>query len=64
MSKSVLVTVGSLLLLAGLLFAAQGSGLFPYPHDSFMIDRTPWIWRGLGLALVGLLMVLASRRRR
>ncbi len=47
----------------GLIWAAQGSGYFPYPESSFMIDQRPWIWRGLGFAVIGLVVVVLARRR-
>jgi hypothetical protein len=61
--RTVLVIVGGLMLLLGLLWAAQGSGLFPYPAESFMISQRPWVWRGLGLAALGLVVLALSRRR-
>ena len=61
--RTVLAVLGVLLLLTGLLWAAQGSGLFPYPAQSFMISQRPWIWRGLAVALLGLLLLALSRRR-
>ena len=41
---------------------AQGSGLFPYPAQSFMINQAPWIAYGAVLALAGLVAVAVSRR--
>lgn len=63
-SRPVLLALGIVAMLLGALFAAQGSGLFPYPRASFMIDQSPWIWRGLILFGLGALTVLVSRRRR
>src|ERR1700743_2291888 len=54
--------VGIVCILMGLVWMGQGSGYFPYPKSSFMIDQSPWIWRGLGLAVVGLVLVVLSRR--
>lgn len=62
--RPLLIAAGCLAMLAGLLFMAQGSGLFPYPASSFMIDQSAWIWRGLGLAVFGVVMLLLSRRVR
>ncbi len=53
---------GVLAILAGVLFMAQGSGVFPYPRSSFMIAQSGWIWRGGLVALFGAALVLASRR--
>lgn len=55
--------VGGLAIVLGLIWAAQGGGIFPYPASSFMIDQRPWIWRGLGVAAAGLLVVILARRR-
>ena len=54
---------GVIAILMGLLWMAQGSGIFPYPASSFMIDQSPWIIYGAILALVGLALVWAARRR-
>ncbi len=58
---SVLV-VGVLATLLGLVWIGQGTGYFPYPASSFMIDQTPWAWRGLAVAVAGVVVVLVSRR--
>ncbi len=58
-----LAILGLLMIVSGLLWAAQGSGLFPYPAQSFMIDSRPWIGWGLLMALAGVLVLWASRRR-
>lgn len=59
-----LLALGIVAMVMGALFAAQGSGWFPYPRTSFMIDQTPWIWRGALLFGLGALAVTASRRSR
>ncbi len=61
--RPLLIVIGTLFALAGLLFMAQGSGFFPYPASSFMIDQRPWIWRGLGLLILGGVTLLLARRR-
>ena len=53
--------VGILLLLMGVVWIGQGTGSFPYPKESFMIDQRPWALRGALLAVVGLVVVLLSR---
>ncbi len=62
MARKALFGFGLLLVLAGLVWAAQGSGYFPYPASSFMIDQRPWIWRGLATAACGVVMLFLSRR--
>ena len=54
--------VGILLLLLGLLWIGQGTGYFPYPSSSFMISEMTWAYRGAGVALAGLIVILISRK--
>ncbi|HEY3623124.1 MAG TPA: hypothetical protein VGL12_12175 [Roseiarcus sp.] len=61
-ARVTLRVVGILAILIGLVWVGQGTGYFPYPAESFMINQMPWVYRGAGLAVVGLLAVLASRR--
>jgi hypothetical protein len=56
------LVVGVLATLLGLVWIGQGTGYFPYPASSFMIDQTPWAWRGLAVAVAGVVVVLVSRR--
>ena len=53
--------VGILLLLMGVVWIGQGTGFFPYPKESFMIDQRPWALRGAMLAVVGFVGILLSR---
>jgi uncharacterized membrane protein len=61
--QNVLAVIGVLLVLVGVLWIGQGTGYVHWPADSFMIDERPWAIRGLGLALVGVALILYSRRR-
>lgn len=54
--------IGILLVLLGLIWMGQGSGVFPYPATSFMINQTPWIINGAIAAVIGLLLIWAPRR--
>ena len=56
----VLLGVGILLLLMGVVWIGQGTGVFPYPKQSFMIDQRPWALRGVMLAAMGLVVALLS----
>ena len=60
--RTVALIAGILLLLLGLLWIGQGTGYFPYPSYSFMISEMTWAYRGAGVALVGVIVVLISRR--
>lgn len=60
--KKPLTILGAILVLAGLVWMGQGSGYFPYPPESFMIDQTRWIYYGAGTALVGLLVIVFAPR--
>ena len=60
--RKTLFWVGLIALLTGILWIGQGTGYFPYPHESFMIDEMPWAWRGAGLAAAGLVAIAVSRR--
>jgi hypothetical protein len=60
--KIALLGLGSLMVLSGAVWAAQGAGYFPYPASSFMISRTPWIWYGGLMVLAGLAVIFAARK--
>lgn len=62
LARIVLVVVGLLMSLMGLIWIGQGTGIFPYPASSFMINQSPWIWRGLIALIVGLVIAGAARR--
>jgi hypothetical protein len=60
--KTWLTIIGIILLLAGLVWMGQGSGYFPYPSESFMISEKQWEYYGGATALVGLLIIVFTRR--
>ena len=62
MLRVVLFSAGILLLLVGLLWIGQGTGYFPYPSYSFMISEMTWAYRGAGVAIAGIIVILLSRR--
>jgi len=53
---------GILLLLLGLLWIGQGTGVFPYPSYSFMVSDMGWAYRGAGVALAGIILMAVARR--
>lgn len=62
--RNLLRATGVFAVTIGLIWIGQGTGLFPYPASSFMINQTPWILYGAILSLIGLAVVLAARRWR
>lgn len=56
--------LGVAAVLMGLLWVGQGTGRIHWPASSFMIDQPPWILRGAILAVIGLVLIIASRVRR
>jgi hypothetical protein len=60
--KTALLVVGILAILMGVIWIGQGTGYFPYPAESFMINEMPWAYRGAVLAIVGLVAAVVSRR--
>jgi hypothetical protein len=60
--KTFLLVIGIVVTAAGLVWAAQGAGIFPYPAESFMINETRWIWIGLATAVVGVILIALSRQ--
>ncbi len=57
-----LIGLGVLVALMGLLWIGQGSGYFPYPASSFMINQMPWLYRGVAMLVGGLVLVGIGRR--
>jgi hypothetical protein len=56
-----LLVFGILLVLLGVLWIGQGTGYFPYPSYSFMISQMSWAYRGMAVAVVGLVVIIISR---
>ena len=61
-TRIALLVLGIAAVLIGLIWMGQGSGYFPYPRSSFMIDQAPWLYRGAVLFVVGLIALAATRR--
>lgn len=59
--RTLLLIFGMLLLVLGLLFMAQGSGYVRWPAESFMIGARNWVFYGGAIAVIGLLVIFASR---
>ena len=61
--KTLLLIVGIAAFLMGLLWIGQGTGMIMWPASSFMLDQRPWALRGAILAVVGVVLIILSRRR-
>ena len=61
--RMLIFVLGILAVLTGALWIGQGVGFVNWPASSFMIDQRPWVTRGAFLALFGLVLIAASRRR-
>ncbi|HEY8248252.1 MAG TPA: hypothetical protein VIG38_13345 [Hyphomicrobium sp.] len=60
--RLVLMIVGTILVLVGAVWIGQGTGYFPYPSSSFMIDQHKWAYAGAGALLLGVLLIAFARR--
>lgn len=61
-AKLALLVLGGLAILVGVVWIGQGTGYFPYPATSFMINQTPWIYWGAALAAAGIIGIFGARR--
>lgn len=61
-ARIVLTIIGVLTALIGLVWIGQGTGAFPYPASSFMINQSPWILRGTIVTIIGVALVWTARR--
>jgi hypothetical protein len=60
--RTALLSIGVIAILIGLIWIGQGTGYFPYPSSSFMINDIAWAYYGIALAVLGLVAVAVSRR--
>jgi len=60
--RSGLFIISVIALLVGLVWIGQGTGIFPYPRSSFMINEVQWAYYGAATAIVGLLLMVYARR--
>lgn len=59
--RTLLRLLGIVLFALGLLFAAQGSGYFPWPSESFMVGDGHWIFYGSAVSAIGIIIIFASQ---
>ena len=60
--KTLLLILGIASVFMGLLWIGQGTGFIMWPASSFMLDQRPWATRGAILAVVGVVLIILSRR--
>ncbi len=58
--KRVVAVIGALLVLGGLVWVLQGLNILP---GSYMTGDPRWAWRGAGVLVVGLALIVISRRK-
>lgn len=63
MARTVLTTVGALLIAAGALWALQGAGIVMWPAESFMLAEQNWVTYGIATVLIGVALIALGRRR-
>ena len=56
-----LLIAGTVLILTGAIWVGQGTGYFPYPSSSFMIDQREWAYAGVAVLVLGLLLIAGRR---
>ena len=61
MSRIVMIIVGAIALVIGAVFAGQGANLIP---GSSMTGDKMWLYIGLVLAVVGVILIVVGVRRR
>lgn len=60
--KLALMIVGILILLLGLHWISEGTGVLDYPQSPLMYMQPMWTWIGLATAVAGGALIWLSRR--
>lgn len=60
--RKALLILGLMMLAVGLLWIGQGTGAFPWPRSSFMIDQLEWAGYGTAMTALGLVLIWQSTR--
>ena len=59
--RFLLMTMGAIALMVGAVWIGQGTGHFPYPASSFMINDNTWTYVGAGVVVGGFLLIYLAR---
>ncbi len=57
-----LLITGVIFIIIGAVWIGQGTGYFPYPPSSFMINDRTWAYAGAAALVLGLLLVALGRQ--
>jgi hypothetical protein len=57
-----LMITGIVLAVVGAIWIGQGTGYFPYPASSFMINDRTWAYAGAAVLVLGLLLITFARQ--
>ncbi len=60
--RLVLLITGIVFFIIGAVWIGQGTGYFPYPASSFMINDRTWAYAGAAALVLGLLLVALGRQ--
>jgi len=60
--RLILLITGIVFIVIGAVWIGQGTGYFPYPASSFMINDRTWAYIGVAALLLGLLLVALGRQ--
>ena len=60
--KLALLVFGALILLLGLHWISEGTGVLAYPLSPMMYLKPIWSWIGFATALAGVVLIWLSRR--
>jgi len=60
--RLILLITGIVFIVIGAVWIGQGTGYFPYPASSFMINDRTWAYAGAAALVLGLLLVALGRQ--
>jgi len=58
-----LTVIGLLVLLLGLHWVSEGTGVLAYPHSPLMYLKPSWTYIGIVTAIIGVALIWWARRR-
>lgn len=58
-----LTVIGLLVLLLGLHWVSEGTGILAYPHSPMMYLKPTWTYTGIVTAIIGVALIWWARKR-